>query len=408
MVEKVLLGSSASDAGTAAGALTTKYVSFIYETSATNQSSTEVQVASKFNFSCTLRKLSFTVTTNNFISTSTVTVRVAESDTSLSIEIPSGTTGTFSNTSSSASVSSGDLVCLKTYTGSGGGGGTNFGFTSCTVEVESTSQAATMFGGRSPNQSSASTTTYIGINGNTNLSAANEERSLTVMREDCTVSNLQAYISTNGRAQATTYRVRKNSANGNGIITVTGSTTGFFEDTTNSDSLVSGDKLGYQSVLGTGFGNVAASIIGLKYIGSVANRVVLVSNYSASLTSGSTNYTAVTGSGKTSTESNSQSVVVLEGTLSSGSIYVHSNASTTTVTAVLRKNTSDTDISISISSGTTGAFTSADSVSVAADDLINWKLSGANATLQIAGLSALFTGTVTAGGYAQSQVIFFM
>jgi hypothetical protein len=82
-----------------------------------------------------------------------------------------------------------------------------------------------------------------------------------------TYSKLSAYVSSNARTTDTIMGVNKNGSSGNGAVTITALTTGRFTDSTNSDTVVSGDLLCAYVTTGTG----AAESISL---GSVATAFV--------------------------------------------------------------------------------------------------------------------------------------
>lgn len=67
-------------------------------------------------------------------------------------------------------------------------------------------------------------------------------------------------ILTNTLGTATQWKFRKNSADGNGLITIGAGLTGVFQDLTNVDDMVLGDLINYQIVEGGGAG--ALTIVG--------------------------------------------------------------------------------------------------------------------------------------------------
>lgn len=80
----------------------------------------------------------------------------------------------------------------------------------------------------------------------------------------CTAKNMHVLVYTNGRITNTTYHFRKNGADGNGTIVVSGGSTGHFVDSTNTDSLVQGDEFNYSRAVLTGSGAIANGSIGVE------------------------------------------------------------------------------------------------------------------------------------------------
>ena len=62
---------------------------------------------------------------------------------------------------------------------------------------------------------------------------------------------------------ALTLRVRKNGADGNGIIQLASNQTGQFEDVTNSDTFVATDEINYSAVTGGSSGALVINHIGV-------------------------------------------------------------------------------------------------------------------------------------------------
>lgn len=95
----------------------------------------------------------------------------------------------------------------------------------------------------------ANTTHYYDINGQPLNPSSTEIYS--EVRESYAVTFLYLYLETNTITANGTFRTRKNQANGACSVSITASTTGTFTDTSNSESLASGDQIGYQYVTGT-------------------------------------------------------------------------------------------------------------------------------------------------------------
>ena len=94
------------------------------------------------------------------------------------------------------------------------------------------------------------TTNYCGLSGDMRFSPT-ENRSQAIARASYTWKNLLAYLPTNTSTGVTTIKNRKNTADGTMVLSIGASATGLFEDTTHTDSLVTGDLIGYSIVTGT-------------------------------------------------------------------------------------------------------------------------------------------------------------
>src|SRR5229473_3056509 len=84
------------------------------------------------------------------------------------------------------------------------------------------------------------------------------------VNDTLTAKNLLAQVATNAVTAATTLSTRKNGATGNLTVSITALTTGAFEDTTNSDSLVVGDQFNYTFTLGSA-NSLGISIISVTF-----------------------------------------------------------------------------------------------------------------------------------------------
>jgi hypothetical protein len=85
-----------------------------------------------------------------------------------------------------------------------------------------------------------------------------ESNARATMRCAGTFSNLCVHVSTS-TSTTTTWTSRKNTANGAQTVSVTGGTTGVFEDTTHSDTFASGDLVDWSFSGGSGSGVACAS-----------------------------------------------------------------------------------------------------------------------------------------------------
>lgn len=109
----------------------------------------------------------------------------------------------------------------------------------------------------------------------------------------------------------------------------------------------------------------------LKTAVESASQVGVATVFSAG---GTTQYSGFLSSANTTTESQVQWPATRAGTIKSARLITQSNGTCTgTFVATLRKNGVDTNISMTVPSGSFAQVTDADTVSFAAGDLLSWK-----------------------------------
>lgn len=100
-------------------------------------------------------------------------------------------------------------------------------------------------------QAASNTSYYLAGSGPSLTASATESTRQVTVRTAGTTSKLAIMVVSNDRG-ASTLRLRKNTANGNQSASITASTTGTFEDASNTDALVATDVFNYQLVTGAG------------------------------------------------------------------------------------------------------------------------------------------------------------
>jgi len=304
----------------------------------------------------------YAVITNNDRGASTIKSRVAGADGAQILSIGASTTGQFEDTTGVDTITAGALLTLQVVTGAGGtiyriyGISTKFravGQTVCKYTVDSFNAIAT-----------ASTTFFGPIAGQTaagwTTTAANAQ---TLVRTSMTFSAFWIKVSTNARSTTSTYGFYKNSGAGNQTVSVTAGATGIFEDTTNSDAVVSGDLVCIYATLGTGTGNLAFQNATTQ--SSTGNKCFIICSgvgatpagvvYNASTTTYVPMSSANTGSiGGSATESDVRADARIGMRLANFTSYVSVNTVTATSTITLRINGADATQTLSIASSTTG------------------------------------------------------
>ena len=107
---------------------------------------------------------------------------------------------------------------------------------------------------------SASVTNYIPIAGIALFDSTETNSQVRFPTGSVTWQNLYVRVSANNRSDSTTVRSRKNTANGNMVVTIAASTTGEFRDIVNTDSLAAGDDIAYSQTTGGGSGSITTRI----------------------------------------------------------------------------------------------------------------------------------------------------
>lgn len=324
----------------------------------------------------TFSKFSIKITVNSFTTTSTARLRINGANGNQSVSITNGVTGIFQDNSNSDTISSGDLLNYSIAAGSGG----TLTFTIFSILYEATGNASYfLMNNGSTGFTANSTTRYqsVGDDG-LQITETTESDVQTRVRVAGTHKNLYVYINSNARITTTTLRSRKNSGNGNMSISITSGSTGLFEDTTNSDTLASGDLINYSLTTSTGGGSIAFRIIGSEFLSdndTVFSVVHSGSTSGISYSFGATEQSGVSGgiyASSSPSEANMQLTCDQDCVISYLQAYVSANGLNSATTVKLRINGANGNLSVSIGATSTGYFQDAsNSDSIVANDLIN-------------------------------------
>lgn len=227
------------------------------------------------------------------------------------------------------------------------------------------------------NSQGASVTNYSRLHSNdsVHLSTTEADRN-SVWRSAGTLSNLYIRILLNDRA-ASTFRTRKGTANANLVVSITGSTTGKFEDTSNTDAVTAGDNWHVTIITGAG-GTVFAWHVYNVLFAATTNTVQRMGcNFTDVTLASTTSFSPFYGHSATpqSTESNVGMTLRTAGTLRNFVIFVNGNSRTTTSTGRSRKNNANGNQSVSIGASATGTFEdTTNSDTVTSGNVINWSI----------------------------------
>ena len=339
---------------------------------------------------CTLKNLRARLPTNSRAANSTITTQKNGSATAQVVTITASTTGTYTDLSNTVSLTAGDTYSYELVIGSTSG---TLLLNAMTAELESDGQSVSplsCFG--TVSLTTASATRYIALSGRLQTLLATESEAQLKAPVAGTWSNLRLYV-TAARATATTVRSRKNAANGNQLLSITG--TGAFEDTTNSDTVAVGDNLSVSLVTGSGADTLTFVNASSIFAPSTARAAVVACQIMASTTAaaGANRFNPVLGRfSVNSTEATLQAPAPFAGTASYLTYSLSANASTVTSNITFRDAGVDTALTIAIAAGATGLFAdTSNSVAIATGDLLSVKISGHDGNLTTRGLSLNYT-----------------
>lgn len=340
---------------------------------------TEADAQLKIRTAGKLSKTSLRVKTNGRSTNSTVTMRKNAADGVQTFTITAGNTGIFEDTSGSDTVANGDLVDLKIVNGSGTGslvithGVMRFIPTSGTI-----CQACYSFRNTAGlGFSTASTTTYAGMHGShaSNTQPTTEARLQVKTKVTQVISHARVYVLSNTRTTNGTLRSRINGANGNIAVTITASTAGEFEDTTNSDAPAVDDLINWAFTTGTGTGTTTLLQIAAKFSSNSTDFELGSMNYpsAGNMTANVANYLPLWGElTPSATETDYRVNFPMQVRVNQLRVRVSTNNATNNVAASLRQNGSTTALTTTVTASSTGLFEdTSNSVVIAANDDIN-------------------------------------
>lgn len=206
------------------------------------------------------------------------------------------------------------------------------------------------------------------------------------IREALTVSRLNVRIRSNDRG-ASSVTFRKNGADQSLAVSIGASTTGYFEDVSNSVSLTAGDKINYKLVTGAGGTSYFIMGVGVMFEASGGKTImVYTSSEMSTASASSTNRCTINpGTSIVSSETNTPFIMRMIGTARNLFICVMANARTTTTTYRVRKNSANGNGVVSVTSTATGEF----------EDTTNTDDFTATDTLNLQRQTGTGTGTIT-------------
>jgi hypothetical protein len=245
--------------------------------------------------------LSWGVAENGFGADLTLALRKGLSATAMSVAIPSSTTGWFTDNVHSISVSSGDVLAYSThlsttctYTGS---------FYCVSMRFNASTDSAQMLTTFGPSGIAPDTTRkFVNFQGVLDSGTTTEAGHQFYCLADGDWQNLACYVEGNDCTRSTTVSSRKNAGSGSTAVSISTSTTGYFEDTTHSDSVNVGDLLNYAFVATPtpGSGSMTMNWVGAHFVATDSDLCLIGGSQGggALISDATARYTSLFGGGR--------------------------------------------------------------------------------------------------------------
>lgn len=298
----------------------------------------------------------YTRVTTNDRGTSTFRLRKNTANGNNTVSITASTTGEFQDVTNSDSIAAGDLVNTQLTTGAGG---TTFTITMINAVFNPNANndmlSKWVCNGVSTAAYTGTSATFFNTIAGTLGFGGTESSQQTTMRTRGTLKNMSCGINANTRSTASTILSRKNTANGALSISIGATLTGVFEDTTHSDSLVSGDLVNTSVVVGTGVGSLTATFVAAEFI-TTNGRQQIMSADASTVNAAATNNYSYGGNLSRATEADSKTKTLMPFFASFLGCVVTSNTVTAASTLKFRINGANGNQSVSITASTTGLF----------------------------------------------------
>jgi len=320
---------------------------------------TEANKEIKIQQAGTISNLYAVVATNSIASANTTIItRKNAGNGGQTLTIGSSATGEFEDTTNTDSISAADRICAKFHPGAASG---TLNIRQISVLFNATTDTVSVLSCDGPvSFTTASTTWFTVIEGYiANPPPTTETFAKCRIRKTFTAKKLGAYVSSN-RATNTTIRTRKNGANGGQTITVTGGgASGWYEDTSGTDSLAAGDDFNYSIVTGTGADTLTIQRIKCEYNSTGGDGLSTGGRSTGTaINDNTTGFSPLGGivDFSNTSESVSQGKARVAFTYSNLEVMVSQNDVTSASTLDLRKGAASQAVTVSITGSGTGLF----------------------------------------------------
>ncbi len=303
--------------------------------------------------SYTLADLYVRVIANATTASSTVRSRVGGANGNQSVSIGAGATGVFQDTVNSDSLVDGNLFNSQVVVGAGG----TLKVSIIAYTLATAANTTPILVSHWPYTIAFGQTRYAPPVGAVDFTTTTEARTQYTFRTAATLSNLRVYLSMNLNNGSSTFRTRVNGVNGDQSVTVPASTTGAFEDTTNTDSISPGDPVNLQAVTGGTLGNMTINIAQMKS-NSARRQVAATSCLSVTLAANLTRFLPVEGFSQwyATVEADSQVAALTPFTARNMFVNVPTNSVDGASVFTMRKNGANGNLTVTVPDSTTGTF----------------------------------------------------
>lgn len=326
----------------------------------------------------------------------TVTFRKNAGAGNQTISVGAGLTGEFEDVTNTDTNTGGDLIDYQIVTANSGSGTLVIG--AMGVQFQAAASTVARIAATSPKAyTTAAQTAFNSLAGNLANQLAVEAGAQFKAKTTATFQNLQANVAVNTRTDTNTLRMRKNTANGNQVISILTLTTGIFEDNVNTDGVVTGDLVNYQLVTGADAAHsITLEAFSIEMFSLTGTSHAVTGGRAATDAANLTVFDAIGGfRNSETTEANVQAQANYGYTASRLETFVIANGITAASTITFRKNAGAGNQTISIASGLTGYFEDAVNQDVIlATDEINYQyvLGATGTTSQLGFIGHLITG----------------
>lgn len=352
-----------------------------HQASRTTESQASLPVRAAF----TLKNFRVTVYANTLdLSTVTYLVRKNAGDGTSTVAVGPGLTGVFEDTSHTDSFADGDTLTIQGSSSAGGTGSMTARYVAAWAE-EAVDAPTTRLGvsNNDADFSAASTTYFAPLCGSATTALTGTEADCKFpIRSTQTAKKLRIRVTVNTRSTSTAIKSRKNGGDGGQSVSVGSGLTGVFEDTSGTDSLVSGDDICWAGTTGTGSGVVRFNTFAMDLLS--ANRkwemgaqsdVGIAINGAADLV---LYPIGLAGQMGTVPDINGQLRMPTKARVTNLRLKVSANADATQTNLYVRKNGSNTGLTVAITGSGTGTFEdTTNNVFFATDDLLSLFFDGA-------------------------------
>jgi len=343
---------------------------------------TEANAEGRFESAGTASLLIGHLTANGSTAALTLQFRKNEANGSENVSIGAGATGFFEDISNTDSISATDKFCAQYGATTGA---------NKTITVRQTGCAFDPGGSSTVTKEQCNSTVAAGVAltaGSSNfftihgggVSSASTETNCKCRQEIAgTFNNLNVFLSANAATADGTFKSRKNGADGNLTKSITASTSGWFADTVNSDSIAVNDDYCYDFVVGTG-GTSTVTTASAEYSTTTGDSQFVMAQPDANTQAANAtrffqlcgNLIATGGTAEANEQTKSRAAYTMKELVLNVTVNGITGA---TCTATFRKNTANGNMTQSIVNAATGIFNDSTHTDVLAyEDLVNWTL----------------------------------